>query len=186
MTCNRDEQFPWPPESGRVPILLTRCVSINYFLHAHSHGWGFSRPAPFGVKALKRAFHSRPPLPRYTGTWDVSKVLSLLAQQDISDPCSLKVLSMRTAMLLALTQPLQLADLTKLDLKDYRISPEGVVFSPSGLAQQARPRRKLRDFFLPRFPENHRLCPVVSLERYIHITQPLLGDLILPTVHFSH
>ena len=58
---------------------------------------------PLVSRLLKGAFRSRPHLLRYTGTWDVSKVLFLLAQQDISDSCSLKVLSLRTTMLLALT-----------------------------------------------------------------------------------
>ena len=79
-------------------------------------------------------------------------------------------------MLLALTRPSQSADLTKLDLKGYRFSPEGARSSPSKLGMQSPPGMELRDFFFLRFPENHRLCCVVSLELYIRITQPLCGD----------
>ena len=103
---------------------------------------------------LKGAFHSRPPLPRYKETWDVSKVLTLLAGQNVSDECSLKMLSQRTAMLLALTRLCRSVDLTKLDLRGYRNTPEGAVFQPSSLAKQSRPGKYLKQFFFPRFSEN--------------------------------
>ena len=127
-------------------------------------------------RLLKGAFHSRPPLPRYTEKWEVSKVLALLSGQDVSHKSPLKVLTHRTVMLLALTRPSRSADLSKLDFKGYKSTPEGVVFHPNDLSKQSRLRKDLKDFFFPWFSENQELCPAFSLELYIGAAQPLRGN----------
>ena len=131
---------------------------------------------PFVSRVLKGAFNSRPPLPRYRDTWDVSKVLSLLRGQEINSRSSLKLLAQRTTMLLALSRPSRSTDLSRLNLKGFRNTPEGVVFLPSDLAKQSRPGKALAEFFFPRFTEDTRLCPVRSLELYLQATQTLRGD----------
>ena len=125
---------------------------------------------PLVSRALKGAFQTRPPLPRYSETWDVSKVLAVLSGQEVNDKTPLKILSQRTVMLLALTRPSRSADLSKLDLKGYRNCPEGAVFSPCDLAKQSRPGKTMKDFLFPRFTENLKLCPVFSLECYLRAT----------------
>ena len=89
---------------------------------------------------------------------------------------ALKELSLRTVMLLALTRPSRSADISKLNLRGYRNTPEGVVFTPTALAKQAKPGRIMKDFFFPRFIENERLCPVQSLTLYIERTRELRGN----------
>lgn len=64
-------------------------------------------------------------MPRYSETWDVSKVLAHLESQDLDKVLSLKLLTLRTVMLLALTRPSRSADLSKLNLAGYRSTPEG-------------------------------------------------------------
>ena len=56
-------------------------------------------------RLLKGAFHSRPLLPQYSGTWDIScRVLAYLNQRNLEDSeLSLKLLILRTVMLLVLT-----------------------------------------------------------------------------------
>ena len=127
---------------------------------------------PLVSRALKGAFQTRPPLPRYSETWDVSKVLAVLSSQEVNDNTPLKILSQRTVILLALTHPSRSADLSNSDLKGYRNCPEGAVFSPCDLAQQSRPGKTMKDFLFPRF----KLCPVFSLECYLRATKPLRGD----------
>ena len=128
---------------------------------------------PLVSRLLKGVFQSRPPLPKYLETWDVSIVLTYLDKQSVDESLPLKLLSQRTAMLLALTRPARSADLSKLDISRFRKTPEGAIFSPVVLAKQSRPGRGLKEFFFPRFPENPRLCPVVSLELYLERTKPL-------------
>uniref|UniRef100_A0A1X7TDB6 Tyr recombinase domain-containing protein n=1 Tax=Amphimedon queenslandica TaxID=400682 RepID=A0A1X7TDB6_AMPQE len=79
-------------------------------------------------------------------------------------------------MLLALTCPSHSADISKLNLRGYRNTPEGAVFTPTALAKQFRLGRNLKDFFFPRLVENKRLCPVKSLTLYIERTKELRGN----------
>ena len=76
-------------------------------------------------------------------------------------------------MLLALTRPARSADLSKLDLKGFRDTAEGAVFLPVALAKQSRPGKSLKEFFVPKFIENPKLCPVVSLGFYLKKTESL-------------
>ena len=66
-------------------------------------------------------------------------------------------------MLLALTRPSRSVDLSKLDLRGHRVTPEGSVFLPVVLAKQSRPGREIKEFFFLRFSENTKLCPIHSL-----------------------
>ena len=79
-------------------------------------------------------------------------------------------------MLLALSRPSRLADLSKLDLRGYRNTPEGAVFLPTALAKQSRPGKPLTEFFFSNFSENHKLCPVFSLDLYLKKTAQLRGE----------
>ena len=128
---------------------------------------------PLVLRLLKGVFQTRPPLPRYQGTWTV---LNYMGGDRLDQNMSLKQLSLRTVMLLALTRPSRSADLAKLNLSGYRFSPEGVVFTPTSLAKQSRPGREIKDFLFPRFTENEGLCPVKSLMLYIEKTKDLRGD----------
>ena len=103
-------------------------------------------------------------------------VLSYLDGHTLDENLSLKQLSQRTLMLLALSRPSRSADLSKLDLRGYRNSPEGAVFLPTSLAKQSKAGRPLREFFFPKFSENQKLCPAFSLDLYIKRTASLRGD----------
>ena len=89
---------------------------------------------------------------------------------------SLKQLSWKTAMLLALTRPPRSADLSQLSLC-YK--PEGVAFVPSSLAKQSRQGKPISEFFFPSFPHDPGLCPVVTLKVYEEHTAPNRTKLFL-------
>ena len=69
---------------------------------------------PTIARLLKGAFHERPPLPRYTSTWDVNTVLQYLRTLGPTAGLTLKQLTYKLAMLLALTRPSRSADLALL------------------------------------------------------------------------
>ena len=66
---------------------------------------------PLVSRLLKGAFQTRPPLPRYQGIWDVSIVLHHIGSHCLDHSLTLKQLSLRTVMLLALTRSSRSADL---------------------------------------------------------------------------
>ena len=69
-------------------------------------------------------------------------------------------------MLLALTRPSRSMDLTNLDIRFRHYSPEGVTFQSAKLAKQSRQTKPVRDFFFPKFEQNKKLCPVLTLQEY--------------------
>ena len=93
-------------------------------------------------RLLKGAFNSRPPQPRYTETWDVAKVTRYIQSKGCNADLSLKDISMKLAMLLALTLASRSSDLVRLTVKGVRFIPNGVELIPEGLAKQARPGKE--------------------------------------------
>ena len=83
-----------------------------------------------------------------------------------SSSLSLKLLTFKLVMLMALTRPSRSANLASLQLDRRRYKPEGVVFLPATLAKQSSQGRVLREFFFPSFPHNDILCPVEILKQY--------------------
>ena len=128
---------------------------------------------PTITRLLKGAFHERPPLPRYVSTWDVNVVLQYLKGLGPSSDLSLKQLTYKLVMLLALTRPSHSADLSSLSLARRRFSPEGVPFLPATLAKQSRQGKPLVEFFFPSFSHDEGLCPVQTLRQYESVTSPL-------------
>jgi hypothetical protein len=66
---------------------------------------------PLITRMLKGVFNYRPPIPRYTDTWDVQKVLNYWETRGESHQIPLKLLSEKTVFLLAVTRPSRSADL---------------------------------------------------------------------------
>ena len=97
---------------------------------------------PLVARLVKGAFHERPPQPRYTETWDVSKVTTYLESLGDNDTLQINDLTMKTVMLMALTRHARSADLEGLNLDQRRYSPEGVTFVPTKLAKQSRQGKK--------------------------------------------
>ena len=131
---------------------------------------------PLVSQVLKGVFNSRPPLPRYFGTWDVQVVLTFIEGLGPSRDLSLRDLSLKLAMLLALTRPSRSADLCQLKVTRRRYTPDGVIFAPAELAKQSRPGRVLVNFFFPSFRNNELLCPVHTLRVYEDVISLFRSD----------
>ena len=124
---------------------------------------------------VKGIFNTRPPIPRYTSTWDVQTVLSYLESLGPSTNLSLKLLSLKTVFLMAITRPSRSIDLAHLDCKRLQSNTGGITFLPSVLAKQSRQGKPIEEFFFPKFPSNIVLCPVSTLRAYLERTGPLRG-----------
>lgn len=128
---------------------------------------------PIISRLMAGALNSRPPQPRYNATWDVQEVLVFLENMGSYKDLSLKDLTIKTAMLLALTRPSRSADLCQLDLSQSKERPEGFTFHPTVLPKQARAGRSIQEFFFPRFSDNKLICPVEALNQYVSKTESL-------------
>ena len=112
---------------------------------------------PTIVRLVKGIFNVRPPIPRYSATWDVQKVLSFLEAGGKPDSVSLKALTLRTVFLMAITHPSRSADLSQLSIDRMRTHSNGVAFTPAVLAKQSRQGKPIEEFFFPSFPGNTNL-----------------------------
>ena len=121
---------------------------------------------PTIARPLKCIYHDRPPLPMCTSTWNVQKVLDFMENLGESTSLPLKLLSWKTAFLLAITWPSRSVDLCQLDRHRKQCKQDGVAFIPGNLAKQSHWGTPIADFFFLSSPENPKLCPVLTLEEY--------------------
>ena len=184
----------WCAERGRNPISGPIADIANFLAHLHEAGYqsrslNAYRSAissvhdtvdgvevgkhPMISRLLKGAYHSRPPLPRYTATWDVQVVLRYFEGLGPTSSLPLKPLTFKLVMLMALTRPSRSADLATLQVDRRHYKPEGVAFLPAALTKQSSQGRVLKEFFFPSFPHNTGLCPVATLRQYEAVTATL-------------
>ena len=92
---------------------------------------------PLMTQMLKGAFNQRLPRPKYGSIWNVDQVLSLFKNDGPSDSLSLRSLTTKTVMLMALARPCRGADLAALDLNSRSYVPEGVAFKSIHLSKES-------------------------------------------------
>ena len=80
------------------------------------------------VRLFNYFYKTRPNLPRYQVTWDVGVVLRFLAQWHPKETLSLKQLTLKTVMLVALTSSDRAQTLHALRRDQVEVTEEGLVF----------------------------------------------------------
>lgn len=121
---------------------------------------------PMVCQLLKGIFNSRPPQPRYSFTWDVSVVVQYIRGLGLNTSLSLKLLTQKLAMLLALTSTERSSELAAHDPRFRSFYPEGVVFNLPCLIKSIRTGKHLKQSFHASFPEDKNLCVVEYLKEY--------------------
>ena len=125
---------------------------------------------PLVSRPLKGAFNLCPPLPKYSGTWDVGQVTSFVRTNwGENSKLPLKQLTHKLAILLALVLAQRSSDLARLSVLGRHLTQEGMVLAQMGVAKESRPGSKnsLNPVTVARFKQNHQLCPVECLEAYL-------------------
>ena len=133
---------------------------------------------PHIMRLLKGAFNTKPPQPRYTQTWDVNQVLEEIKRLGPNEYLTLKALSLKLAMLLALTTVSHSSELHKLD--PILISDKGDHMSChiAGLTKTIRPGKphKNTQIKIHKYPENEFLDVVACMRSYLTITHDLRSN----------
>ena len=83
---------------------------------------------PAVARLLKGAFHQTPLMPRYSSFCDVGAVINYLKSLGNNEGLTLRQLTLKTVMLLALTRPFRLADLSNLNVHWRSYRSDGVTF----------------------------------------------------------
>ena len=84
---------------------------------------------PLVTRLLKGVYNLRPPMPRYSSTWDVGMVTKYLTSLGRNEDLPLKRLSQKLALLMALVEACRTSELKALDLRFKVLKPEGVSLS---------------------------------------------------------
>ena len=123
---------------------------------------------PFGTHPLvcrfiKGVFELRPSLPRYQEIWDVSKVLEYLKTLQLPKDLTLKELTLKPTMLLALLSAQRYQTLQAFSITNMVLTNEKCVFHFTNLLKTSRPGEHLGPLVLTQFIPDQRLCVVASL-----------------------
>ena len=125
---------------------------------------------PLICKFMKGVFHERPALPRYQATWDVQIVLNRLKKWAPVRKLSLKELTLKLIMLLALVSGQRCQTLHALSLDNMSVGKSSYKFHVTTLVKQSAPGRAQPIVILPAFPADRRLCIYTVLKEYLDRT----------------
>ena len=133
---------------------------------------GFSIGAhPLIVRYMKGIFNLRPSNPKYCEIWDASMVLLYLQKLSPVSELSLKMLTHKLAMLIALTLASRTQGLHLLDIRDMRKGYDTYTLFYSDVLKQTRPGKSNPVAELKAYPCDRRLCVVFVLKEYLKRTK---------------
>ena len=145
---------------------------IVYFFLIHPvlsiHPWIEGKPVgqhPLVIRLMKGIANERPLKPRYTTTWDVAKVTTYLSALGEKKTLSLKLLTKKLLMLLALVSPERASVLWELNIRYLKKQPDGVVFTLIKPRKSGDPMSLAKATF-PRFLQAVLASNKVNLLRY--------------------
>ena len=134
------------------------------------------------IKQLMRgAFNRKPPQPRFTNTWDVDMVLNHVQRMGDNKDLSLNDISLKLAMLMALTTAARGSELQKKKKKKQKKnypqcltdSGDQMVFQIPGLTKTKRPNKPHMSVSVHSYTENSQLDLVGCVREYLSRTAPL-------------
>ena len=124
-------------------------------------------------RVVKGVFEKRPALPKYQETWDVDVVLEFLCTWPTVQTISLKLVTLRLVMLLALLSGQRGQTLHTLKIDDVRLSTDKCVLVYSSVLKQTKPGDHVKPLELEAFNSEPKLCVVTHLYKYLKVTEPL-------------
>ena len=118
-------------------------------------------------------FVNRPALPRYKQIWDVSVVLEYLKSVGDNTQLSLKDLTMKTTMLLALVTGQRCQTIQALNVEQMVRNDDMWTFHINKLLKTSRPGKHFGTIEIKTFTEEKIICPVTVLKEYVARTLPI-------------
>ena len=132
---------------------------------------------PLVSRFMSGLFNLKPALPRYTVTWNPQIVLNHLKTYPTTGNLSLKQLTQKLVMLMALLSAQRTQTLQKLSLEEMSASPGKYIFHISSLLKQTSAKggqnRHLFPITFISYNVDKRLCVVELLTAYIERTASL-------------
>jgi site-specific recombinase XerD len=145
--------------------------ALSVFISITGHA--VSRYETLTKRFMKAVFNRRPALPRYQSIWDTDLVLEFLRDQPQNSKLTLKQLSMKLAMLLALMSGQRCQTLHALDLKDCTTTSHSIKFVVSTLVKNSKINRQQPEFIIKPLLNEPKLCVFDTLKEYLLRTRNL-------------
>lgn len=128
---------------------------------------------PLVIRFMKGVFNLRPPMPKYTETWDVQPVLQKLRSMFPLHTLSLKELTLKLVMLMALTQAARVQTLHLLVLSGIRIGKDSISVRLGGNIKQCRPNFNVQMLTFHSYSKDASLCVCETLQTYLIRTEEI-------------
>lgn len=142
--------------------------------HEPMEGTSIGKTVPMN-RLMKGFFNRNPPKPKYTCTWEVEPVLRYLRQLPPWESLSLKMLTLKVVLLLALVTAKRVSSLVRIDIENLVVSTNLVKFVPSSLLKQSRPGCVLKNIQIEAFKDKS-ICPVKAVSMYLRETKNIRGS----------
>ena len=133
---------------------------------------------PLVSRLLKGMFNARPPAPRYSDSWDVTRVVQYLRSCP-SEDLSIVELGKKVVTLMALANASRCSDLAALERDYLRWTPSGAKFTVVQLTKTRTlgPPKSVHYSFLSEDPE---VCPATTLKIYLSKTSDRVAEVNSP------
>ena len=130
---------------------------------------------PLVCRLMKGIFNKRPPRPKLFPSWSVVKVLETLKKWSPPESLSIKLLSYKTVMLLALASCKRPGSISLLsvDEKYCRVGIEQIVFQPVSLEKTENMSHTAKPLEIDSFVQDTSICPVFYLKAYMERVKDL-------------
>ena len=128
------------------------------------------------IRFIKGVYNLRPPISRYTHIWDVDKVLIYLRKLSPVRKISLKDLTLKLTMLMALVNTARCQTLHLLSVNNLKKLSSEFILQLDSLVKQSRPGVNTSYFHLKCYPPDRRLCVYTVLKEYLHRTNMFRKD----------
>ena len=123
------------------------------------------------ARLLKGVYLLRPPTPRYSSTWDISKVTDYFKTLAPLHELSLKLLTLKTVILCALASAQRQETLSALDLNFRKESQDSISFVVTDRLKTSRPGKSIEITFSSLGCTS--ICPLAALKAYISRSETL-------------
>lgn len=131
---------------------------------------------PLVTKFMKGVFNIKPPMPRYKQIWDVKIVLNLLRTWSPVKRLSLKLLTLKLCMMLALLGATRTQLLKALCVNKLQISGSNILFNVDKVLKTNRQGKPVgQELTFTAYPPDRRLCILKVLKQYLRVTQDIRG-----------
>ena len=131
---------------------------------------------PLVVRFMKGVYNLRPVQTRYSKTWDISCVLQYLRKLSPVSKLSLKMLTFKLIMLLALILASRCQSLHLLSIDGMKKGFSSYLLQYSGLLKQSKSGRNNPIAEIRAYPPDRRLCAVFVMKEYLKRTETLCGN----------